>query len=756
MKRFLLGVTVLSSVVGVGAVGAFYGHELLSQPAPPDAETKIEPIAATKGLTPTPIPLAEVEPEPAPVTTNPFAGQPVEVAATQAAATDAAYADPSPEDLYAEPTDMPAEAQAAATDMPADPLGAEVTESDVPPADQLDPAADTLAAVPADAARELEPVPQESSRYADPTDRYAEQTASAEEPITAADPSAPAGEVQPQQEATEPRGLEPVPPRGSYDRYGRPLPEAASPQPATTPTTAPADDDFPSNDIAPPNTDTPQEALAPGEPQQEFAQTAPSAFEPAGGAAGMAQLAEGTGRPGDPRLSGAQSPTLTIEKTAPPEIQIGKPARFRIKVRNTGTVTAHGVEVRDTIPQGTQFVNATPQTDPGPGGELVWALGSLKPGNEQTIDLELMPTEEGEVGSVATVHFRAEASVRSRVTKPMLEMDVTAADKVMKGQPLVLHIKLSNPGTGAATGVVLSESVPKEFSHPAGGELEFDVGTLEPGQSRDLDLQLTAVAPGKVVNVISARGDGNLQTEVQTALEVIAPALEVSMNGPKRRYLERNATHNISVSNPGTASAKDIELVAVLPRELKFVSANNNGQFDAATHSVYWSLAELPPQETGTVTLTTLPLRSGDAKLLIKSRAQQDLADEREEVVAIEGLAAINFQLHDANDPIEVNGQTTYEVRVTNQGTKAATNVQLMALLPGEMKAVSAEGPVRYHVEGQRIIFEPLKQLGAKADTAYRITIQALQPGDLRLQVQIVTDEIREPITKEESTRVYE
>jgi uncharacterized repeat protein (TIGR01451 family) len=185
------------------------------------------------------------------------------------------------------------------------------------------------------------------------------------------------------------------------------------------------------------------------------------------------------------------------------------------------------------------------------------------------------------------------------------------------------------------------------------------------------------------------------------------------------------------------------------------VAANNNGQFDPATNAVYWSLEELPAQETGTVTLTTLPLQPGDAKLLIKSTAKENLADQREDIVAIEGLAAINFQLSDASDPIEAGGQTTYEVRVTNQGSKAAANVRLVALLPNEMKAISAEGPVRYRIEGQQVVFEPLKQLAPKADTSFKITAQALQPGDLRLQVQVATDEIREPITKEESTRVY-
>ena len=264
-----------------------------------------------------------------------------------------------------------------------------------------------------------------------------------------------------------------------------------------------------------------------------------------------------------------------------------------------------------------------------------------------------------------------------------------------------------------------------------------------------------ATGAGVATNIVTAHGEGNLQAEAQTDVEVVAPLLQVGMTGPKRRYLERNATHQISISNPGTASAKDIELVAVLPRELKFVEANNGGQFDAATHSVYWSLEELPPQETGTVTLTTLPLAAGDAKLLIKSKAQQNLSDQREEIVAIEGLAAINFQFPTPATRSSPAEKTTYEVRVTNQGTKAASNVRVVALLPPEMKAVSAEGPVRYRIEGQQVVFEPLKQLAPKADSAFSITTQALQAGDLRVQVQISTDEIREPITKEESTRVY-
>ena len=107
------------------------------------------------------------------------------------------------------------------------------------------------------------------------------------------------------------------------------------------------------------------------------------------------------------------------------------------------------------------------------------------------------------------------------------------------------------------------------------------------------------------------------------------------------------------------------------------------------------------------------------------------------------------------HDPIEVQGETTYEIRVINQGSKAATNVRVAALLPPELKPLGADGPVRHVIDGQRVVFEPISQLAPKADTTFSIKAQGLQPGDVRVKVQLMSDDIRTPITKEESTRVY-
>lgn len=466
-------------------------------------------------------------------------------------------------------------------------------------------------------------------------------------------------------------------------------------------------------------------------------------------------LNEGTGRPGMKQLEGAQSPQLTIEKIAPPEVQVGKAAKFEIKVRNAGSVAAQGVEIHDELPKGTQLVSTHPNATQGSRGELVWSLGTINPGDQVVATLELMPIAEGEIGSVASVTFHADASARTLATKPQLAMQVSAPKQVMKGGDVTFTIRLSNPGSGAATGVVLAEKVPAGLKHPAGGELEFEVGTLKPGESRQVDLTMKAAEAGKIVNMLTARGEGNLKAEEKAEFDVIAPALSVAIAGPARRYLERQATYTVSVSNPGSAPAKDIQLTTQLPRGLKFVKANNSGQYDPSTHTVTWSLEELPATETGSVTLVALPIEVGEQKMHVQGKAQQGLTDEKDQPITVEGIAALAFDVKASDEAIEVGGETVYQIHVVNTGSKAASNVQIAALLPAELKATKAEGPSRETVEEHRVQFEPLARLAPKTDATFRIHAQALAAGDLRVRIQLMTDEMRQPVTKEESTRVY-
>jgi uncharacterized repeat protein (TIGR01451 family) len=464
---------------------------------------------------------------------------------------------------------------------------------------------------------------------------------------------------------------------------------------------------------------------------------------------------DGVGQPGDRQLEGVQSPQLSIQKVVPKEIQVGKPTSFCVTIRNTGPAPASEVEIHDLVPKGTRLLGTAPQATRGQTGELIWKLGTIRSGEEVTVKTQLMPTAEGEIGSVATVHFGADASARAIATRPQLAIQAAGPQKVLIGDQANLTITVSNPGSGVATGVVLEEHIPPNFQHPAGAELEYSVGDLKPGESRKLELPLAAKRPGPATNLLSARGEGNLRAEHRFDLEVLAPLLDVALEGPKKRYLERQATYQVSVSNPGTAPAKQVELVASLPAGLKFVSANNAGYYEESTRTVRWRLEELPANETGSVELVTLPIEAGQHAIKLRGSAQKGLNVEKEQPVSIEGIAAILFQVADTVDPVELNGETAYEVHVVNQGSKEATNVRLAIDLPAELKPLAAEGPTRYAAEGSRVVFDGLARLAPKAETTYRVRVKATRAGDLRTRFQLMTDDMQSPVTKEESTRVY-
>ena len=135
------------------------------------------------------------------------------------------------------------------------------------------------------------------------------------------------------------------------------------------------------------------------------------------------------------------------------------------------------------------------------------------------------------IGSVATVTYSAQASVKTRCTMPQLAIRMTAPSEVMIGKQQHVKIELRNPGTGDATGVMLFENVPPNVKHVAGPALEFEIGTLRAGETRELDLVLNAEKAGKVTNTLTARAQGNLQVQQQVDFEVIAPGLTVALLG---------------------------------------------------------------------------------------------------------------------------------------------------------------------------------------------------------------------------------
>ncbi|MCL2304851.1 MAG: DUF11 domain-containing protein [Planctomycetaceae bacterium] len=467
------------------------------------------------------------------------------------------------------------------------------------------------------------------------------------------------------------------------------------------------------------------------------------------------ETAEGTGTPGPNSLEGSQMPQLVLEKLSPPEVQINQPTVLKTVVRNIGQTTAKEIVLRDQVPRGTRLVSTNPKISSGEESDLYWSLGSLAPHEEIAVEMVVIPLAEGEFGSVATLQFSSEASGKTVATRAMLDLEISGNPEVLLGESITYTLTLSNSGTGTATGVTLEAYIPDGLEHEGGRSLKAPIGDIKPKETIQRSLTLATKAAGEIVLEALARADNNLEAVAESRLAVLAPELLLEIAGPRQRFLNHKVAYILTVANPGTASAHDVDLVAKLPTGMKFEGTNQEGAYNEKTHTVHWTLVELPAKESGEIELVLLPIREGEQTIQFEGLGKNHLSADASFDVSVQGIPSLAFSVACLSSPVEVGKTAVYEVKVLNRGTKSANNVKIHVRLSEAMQFATAEGPTKHRTNSGMIVFDPLAILEPKQEKTYKFTAKCLEVGDHRISVSLSSDEQKTPVTKEESTLVY-
>jgi uncharacterized repeat protein (TIGR01451 family) len=465
---------------------------------------------------------------------------------------------------------------------------------------------------------------------------------------------------------------------------------------------------------------------------------------------------EGTGMPGSSILDGLQTPHLAIQKVLPEEVVIEQPATFKTVIQNVGRSVAKNVTITDRVPQGTRLLSTIPEANVLPSGELQWSVGNLDPNVQLIIEMKVLPLREGEIGSVASVNYTGEASGRVAVTRPMLKVDVRAPSDVKLGEIAQIEITVSNPGTATVTNIVIEERVPEGLDHRDGRVMQHTgITSLKPRESKKLTLPLLCVGAGNLVNHVVVTADGNLMVEDKTTIRASAPVLDLEIVGAKTRFLERRSDYRLVVANKGNASAHNVALELALPAAVQFISTNQSGVYEPSSHTVHWALEELPPHEAGEIELVVMPMQKGEHSLRFLGTGENNLRAETASPISIDGIPALTFEVVGDSNLVEIGKDVVYEIRVANRGTRGDDNVVVRVVLPEGMTFVKAEGARYQAASGGMVQFETIPQLAAKSEIVYKLTARCQTEGQHRVNVQVKSDDLRLPITKEESTRVF-
>ena len=500
------------------------------------------------------------------------------------------------------------------------------------------------------------------------------------------------------------------------------------------------------------------------------------------------------------------APTVALRVRVPAVSAPGAELQYRIIVENTSSAPAHHVLVRNPLPANVQFVRAAPDpTDKIP--ELRWKLGTLEPSARKEIVLVVKPTGTGDVRNCARVTYEHGQCVTTRIgdtpapTQTTTPVPTPAPAPVVTPRPVAeakaeLRLRLIGPpqaivevgpvidfrtevtnvGTAVAKGVVVTNKLPAGLDYSTStpsvtgdqmGLVTWNLGDLAPGQTRRIVCTVIPKVTGAYTNRAEARDAAGHNWESSSSVVVGEPKLSVVTSGPKIRMVNRPASYQITISNPGSMPVTNVIVTSEVTEGMTLVNASAGGFYrkepqkrfdkllnrDVSYQEVRWSLGTLAAGERKALQMVLQTANPGKLDHRVTATADRNLEQHSEVQTEFEEATGITLEIEKSADPIPVGGKMTYKIRVINQGDGAAKNVGLTVLVPEQMAILKPTTGVI----GQKVTFGPLVALAKKSTSEFLLDVEALKPGEVRLRVELTSDHLTAggPIKADESTTIY-
>jgi hypothetical protein len=165
--------------------------------------------------------------------------------------------------------------------------------------------------------------------------------------------------------------------------------------------------------------------------------------------------------------------------------------------------------------------------------------------------------------------------------------------------------------------------------HRAGHDLENALGTIEPGQSRTLNLTVTPKQVGDFAAQLKLSGKGVKAVEVSARVKATPALLSLAVTAPPAVEANKPALFELVVGNDAAEPKRAAELVVTLPKGVIFVRATDRGVYDPVARTVRWELGNVAAGERRSVVWNGVVKEPGKlsfaASLKAAGKAQKDL-----------------------------------------------------------------------------------------------------------------------------------
>lgn len=445
---------------------------------------------------------------------------------------------------------------------------------------------------------------------------------------------------------------------------------------------------------------------------------------------------------------------LLLEKTVPAEVLAGRPFSYEYRVINLAPCELRDVVVSDQVSSNFQTSSAEPAAASVSGGVATWRFPSLARGQTVTIKVNGAVADAGTISTCGWVTYSPVLCEPIRVVKPELQLAKTLPNEVLSCDPIPATFVVKNAGSSVLTDVKVTDALPSGLRGTDGQTtLTFNVGTLQPGESKEIKANLSATQTGRYENVANASSAQGVTAQAKATVVVKAPSLTLACEAPAERFAGRPAEFCFTISNKGDGVSANTVLEATLPAGATVQSVTGGGA--ASAGKVVWNVGSMAPNATSKVCVTLVLPQPGNIQLSAVARGACAKEVATSCSTRVLGIPAVLLEVIDLTDPIEVGAQETYVIEVTNQGTAPATNVRVTSRLEDSQEFVSGSGASAVTANGRVITMAPVASIPPKGKATWRVVVKALKAGDVRFQTSLLTDQITRPVEETESTNQY-
>ncbi|MEE2780780.1 MAG: hypothetical protein VX431_01130, partial [Planctomycetota bacterium] len=343
------------------------------------------------------------------------------------------------------------------------------------------------------------------------------------------------------------------------------------------------------------------------------------------------------------------------------------------------------------------------------------------------------------------------SQARIKVQEPKLTLEINGPHEIEYGDTKIYRLTITNPGNGVAENVQLKLKPLDGSGRPMAVR---NLGAMEAGGKQVMEVELTARQEGYLNVEALAVADTDLQTSARQRVLVRRAQLAVSAKGPEMNYAGTTATYRFRVANQGNSSAENIRVVATLPTGGEYIESSNEGEWSPESRQVVWNIPALVAQNHQNFEVRASLSHPGENTFGVRLSAEDDLAATGEVVTMVEALADLQLVINDPRGPVPVEEETTYEVLISNRGTKAAEMVDVVVFFSEGIEPIAVSGGAA-KVETGQVIFHPIEEIAPGEEVVYKITAHANRSGNHVFRTEVACEAADVRLVAEESTRFY-